>query len=81
MHFLALALAHLHQRPPADSPHVCLSFAQSLDAKIAGTNGQQLQLSCPDSMLMTHHIRSLHDAILVGVSTAINDDPQLNSLQ
>lgn len=80
MHFVASALAHLQQPCPANCPHVCLSFAQSLDAKIAGAHGKQLPLSCPDSILMTHHIRSLHDAILVGVRTAINDDPQLNSL-
>jgi 2,5-diamino-6-(ribosylamino)-4(3H)-pyrimidinone 5'-phosphate reductase len=35
-------------------PYVTLTFAQSLDAKIAGRGGQQLVLSGPESFLMTH---------------------------
>jgi len=59
--------------------HITLTFAQSLDGKIAGKNGQQLILSGRESMIMTHWMRTLHDAILVGVGTALNDDPQLNT--
>ncbi|KAI0699384.1 bacterial bifunctional deaminase-reductase [Cerioporus squamosus] len=60
-------------------PYVTLTFAQSLDAKIAGASGKQLILSGKESMIMTHWMRTLHDAILVGVGTALNDDPQLNT--
>jgi hypothetical protein len=35
-------------------PYVTLTFAQSLDAKIAGRAGIQLTLSGPESMEMTH---------------------------
>lgn len=35
-------------------PSVTLTFAQSLDGKIAGNKGKQLILSGTDSMLMTH---------------------------
>jgi 2,5-diamino-6-(ribosylamino)-4(3H)-pyrimidinone 5'-phosphate reductase len=35
-------------------PYVTLTFAQSLDAKIAGSGGQQLILSGKESMSMTH---------------------------
>ena len=35
-------------------PFVTLTFAQSLDAKIAGAGGQQLILSGRESMVMTH---------------------------
>lgn len=35
-------------------PYVTLTFAQSLDGKIAGKNGAQLILSGRDSMIMTH---------------------------
>ncbi|KAF9567755.1 hypothetical protein CPC08DRAFT_617427, partial [Agrocybe pediades] len=59
-------------------PYVTLSFAQSLDAKIAGARGRQLILSGKESMIMTHWLRTMHDAILVGIGTALNDDPQLN---
>lgn len=62
-----------------DRTLVTLTFAQSLDAKIAGKGGRQLLLSCPESMLMTHWMRSMHDAILVGIGTALNDNPQLNT--
>lgn len=37
-----------------ERPEVTLTFAQSLDAKIAGVNGKQLILSGKESMVMTH---------------------------
>ncbi|TFK41816.1 dihydrofolate reductase-like domain-containing protein [Crucibulum laeve] len=60
-------------------PFVTLTFAQSIDAKIAGENSTQLILSGKESMLMTHWMRTMHDAILIGIGTALNDDPQLNT--
>lgn len=78
--FLLSALAHLEESSPADRPHVTLTFAQSLDAKIAGKHGKQLILSGKDSMLMTHWMRTMHNGIMVGVGTAVNDNPQLNSM-
>lgn len=46
----------LHKRTLQESPsiHITLTFAQSVDAKIAGRGGQQLILSCNESMFMTH---------------------------
>lgn len=35
-------------------PHVTLTWAQSLDSKIAGPGGKRVVLSGPESMLMTH---------------------------
>ena len=35
-------------------PYVTLTFAQSLDAKIAGKDGLQISLSGKESMVMTH---------------------------
>ncbi|KAJ7651704.1 dihydrofolate reductase-like domain-containing protein, partial [Mycena polygramma] len=58
--------------PPPTRPFVTLTFAQSLDGKIAGAADRE-------SMVMTHWLRTLHDAILVGSGTALNDDPQLNT--
>ncbi|KAI0673677.1 bacterial bifunctional deaminase-reductase [Trametes maxima] len=72
----ALPTAQAHD--PA-RPYVTLTFAQSLDAKIAGAGGKQLALSGKESLVMTHWMRTLHDAILVGIGTALNDDPQLNT--
>lgn len=60
--------------------HVTLTYAQSLDGRIAGKDGTQLRLSGDESMLMTHWMRTRHDAILVGIGTALNDNPQLNGM-
>ncbi|CEP16982.1 hypothetical protein [Parasitella parasitica] len=59
-------------------PFVTLTFAQSLDGKIA-KQGQQVLISGKESMAMTHRLRTLHDGILVGIGTALVDDPQLNA--
>lgn len=77
--FLLDALAHLRRQHTPERPYVTLTFAQSLDAKIAGQNGQQLILSGKQSMIMTHWMRTMHDGLMIGVGTALNDDPQLNS--
>jgi len=61
------------------STDLTLTFAQSLDAKLAGAFGSPVALSCRESMVMTHWLRSQHDGILVGVNTVINDNPQLNT--
>jgi len=37
-------------------------------------------ISGEESMLMTHWMRSMHDAILVGINTIICDDPRLKTL-
>ncbi|RIB22226.1 dihydrofolate reductase-like domain-containing protein [Gigaspora rosea] len=58
---------------------VTLTYAQSLDGKISGNYGQQLTLSCEESMIMTHRLRALHDGILVGVGTLLNDNPRLTA--
>jgi RibD C-terminal domain len=60
----------------SDKLDLTVTFAQSL----AGLGGSQIALSCPESMEMTHRLRTKHDAILVGANTAINDNPQLNSM-
>ncbi|KAN0064848.1 hypothetical protein ACQY0O_001905 [Thecaphora frezii] len=62
-----------------DRPHVTLTFAQSVDGKIAGEGKKQLALSGKESMLMTHTLRTMHDGILVGIGTVLNDNPQLNA--
>jgi GTP cyclohydrolase II len=68
----------LQQPSHSNRPVVTLSYAQSLDGSIALNRRQPLGLSGPESMLLTHHLRSWHDAIMVGVGTVLADDPQLN---
>ena len=66
------------QSPDANRPWVTLSYAQSLDGCIAGEPGKPTEISSPEALRQTHRLRSVHDAILVGVGTVLSDDPQLN---
>ncbi|KAL8774549.1 MAG: hypothetical protein Q9209_000922 [Squamulea sp. 1 TL-2023] len=59
-------------------PHVTLTYATSMDSSLSLAPGIQTVLSGPHSKAMTHYLRSKHDAILVGVRTALADDPALN---
>lgn len=59
-------------------PHVTLSYASSMDSKISLCPGMQTVLSGPEAKLMTHYLRSRHDAILIGVGTVLADNPGLN---
>ncbi len=58
-------------------PFVTLSYAQSLDGSIAVRRGEALGLSGPQSLKLTHRLRSKHDAILVGIGTVLSDNPRL----
>jgi GTP cyclohydrolase II len=58
-------------------PFVTLTYAQSLDGSIATEPGKSLQLSNPQSQALTHQLRAMHDAILIGVNTVFSDDPRL----
>lgn len=69
--------------PPQDAPtpsrpFVTLTFATSLDSSLSLAPGTRTRLSGPESKAMTHYLRSRHDAICVGVGTALADDPALN---
>ncbi|EEQ86072.1 hypothetical protein RJZ56_001763 [Blastomyces dermatitidis] len=59
-------------------PFVTLTYASSMDAKVSLFPGIQTALSGPETKVMTHYLRSRHDAILIGVGTAIADNPGLN---
>jgi 2,5-diamino-6-(ribosylamino)-4(3H)-pyrimidinone 5'-phosphate reductase len=59
-------------------PHVTVTYASSLDGRISLKPGVQTAISGPETKAMTHYLRSRHDAILIGVRTAIADNPALN---
>ncbi|OQO14246.1 hypothetical protein B0A48_01122 [Cryoendolithus antarcticus] len=68
------------QEPNASSklPFTSLTYACSLDGRISLAPGTRTALSGPESKSLTHYLRLHHDAILVGVGTAIADNPSLN---
>ncbi|KAK5165815.1 2,5-diamino-6-(ribosylamino)-4(3H)-pyrimidinone 5'-phosphate reductase [Saxophila tyrrhenica] len=61
-----------------ERPFVTLTYACSLDGMISLSPGVRTTLSGPETKSMTHYLRAHHEAILVGVGTAIADDPSLN---
>jgi 2,5-diamino-6-(ribosylamino)-4(3H)-pyrimidinone 5'-phosphate reductase len=61
-----------------NTPHITLTYATSLDSRIALAPGLRTVLSGPEAKAMTHYMRYRHDAILIGVRTAILDNPALN---
>lgn len=65
-------------RPEAPRPVVTVSWAQSADGSIAAAGGARTAISGPESMAFTHALRAMHDAILVGITTVLTDDPQLS---
>jgi riboflavin-specific deaminase-like protein len=86
-----------HEEKKSDFPFVTVTYAQSIDGRIAlqnrGTDRSETTtksenapstssnfgLSDPQSLRMTHGLRSIHDAILVGGRTILVDNPRLNN--
>ncbi len=60
-------------------PHVTLKLATSLDGKLATAGGESRWISGPEARALVHRWRADHDAVGVGLGTAIADDPELTA--
>jgi len=52
-------------------------IGQSIDGRIATVTGHSKYINGPAGLAHLHRLRALVDAVLVGIGTAIADDPQL----
>jgi len=52
-------------------------LGQSLDGRVATESGHSKYINGPAGLVHLHRLRSLVDVVVVGVGTAIADDPQL----
>ncbi len=58
-------------------PWIIAKWAQTIDGRIATSDGQSKWISGPGSRRQVHHLRSRVDAILTGIGTVLADDPLL----
>ncbi|MCX5662651.1 MAG: bifunctional diaminohydroxyphosphoribosylaminopyrimidine deaminase/5-amino-6-(5-phosphoribosylamino)uracil reductase RibD [Planctomycetota bacterium] len=60
-------------------PWVIAKWAQSLDGRIADFAGQSKWISNESSRLDVHRLRARVDAVMIGIGTALADDPHLTA--
>ncbi|MBA3407117.1 MAG: bifunctional diaminohydroxyphosphoribosylaminopyrimidine deaminase/5-amino-6-(5-phosphoribosylamino)uracil reductase RibD [Solirubrobacterales bacterium] len=60
-------------------PHVLFKSAMTLDGKVATRTGDSKWISGEEARLLSHQWRAERDAVVVGIGTALADDPQLNA--
>jgi diaminohydroxyphosphoribosylaminopyrimidine deaminase/5-amino-6-(5-phosphoribosylamino)uracil reductase len=58
-------------------PWVTLKSMISLDGRVATGNGESRGLGGPEEQRLVHRLRAECDAVLIGVGTALSDDPLL----
>ncbi|CAN7306000.1 bifunctional diaminohydroxyphosphoribosylaminopyrimidine deaminase/5-amino-6-(5-phosphoribosylamino)uracil reductase RibD [Agrobacterium tumefaciens] len=71
------ALAGYLTRQMKKRPHVILKLAVSADGMIGRKGEGQVAITGPEARHAVHELRARCDCILVGIGTAIADDPEL----
>jgi len=61
----------------AKRPFLALKYAVSLDARLSEVPGTRTRVSEGAAIVEAHRLRAGYDAVMVGVGTALADDPQL----
>ncbi|MET3793147.1 RibD family protein [Aquamicrobium terrae] len=61
----------------AGRPYIVAQVGQSLDGRIATPDGDAQHVSGRDGIAHLHRCRALADAVVIGVGTAVADDPRL----
>ncbi len=67
------------KRARTGRPWVLFKSAMTLDGKVATANGDSKWISSERSRELAHRWRSSVDAVVVGIGTALADDPQLTA--
>ncbi len=65
------------QRILQGAPQVMLKLALTLDGRIANAAGASRWITGPQARRHVHALRATHDAVMVGIGTALADDPDL----
>ena len=60
-------------------PFVSLKFAETLDGKLATVARDSHFVTGQEAHVYSHYLRKTHDAILVGIGTVLDDDPELTT--
>jgi diaminohydroxyphosphoribosylaminopyrimidine deaminase / 5-amino-6-(5-phosphoribosylamino)uracil reductase len=60
-------------------PYIILKWAETTDGFISGTDKQPVAITGPIAQRLNHRWRTEEDAILIGTTTAITDNPRLNA--